>query len=108
MQVKPALGVFRAVSNVDHCDIILDTHANTLSFVMHCKNGVQKKHRVCVEESSANKAMYSKITPNRLVARARTLSDCVQNFHTSVEEVTLVPRANHLTLKSYVEVDDGG
>lgn len=55
VQVKPCLAVFRAVSNVEHCDVLMDTRANTLSFVMHCKSGVQKKHRVCVEDSSSNK-----------------------------------------------------
>ncbi len=105
IQVKPCVAVFRAHASVDHCDMVLDTDANCVVFVMHCKGGVQKKHRICTEDSNANKAMYSKITPNRIVARARTLLDCVQNFHTSIEEITLVPQAHHLTLKSYVELD---
>ena len=47
--------------------------------------------------------MYNKITPNRIVARPRTLQDCVQNFHSGIEEITFVPLAGNIKMKSYVE-----
>jgi hypothetical protein len=97
------MAVFRAHSSVNSCDLILDDEENTLTFILHCKLGVEKKYVLAVEDSVAHKAVYNKVTPNRIVAKPRTLQDCVNNFHSSVEEITLVPLPHQVKLKSFVD-----
>lgn len=101
--VKACVSVFKAINSVETCDIILDHLDNTLCFVLHCKQDVEKKYRLSVEDSGAHKAIYNKVTPNRIIARPKTLQECVQNFHSSVEEISLVPLAGTLKFKSYVD-----
>ncbi len=101
--VKACCAVFRAVSSVESCDVILGETENALDFVLHCKMGVEKKYRLPVEETAAHKAIYNKITPHRIVSRPRTLQDCINNFHSGIEEITLVPLSHQLKLKSFVD-----
>jgi hypothetical protein len=101
--VKACCAVFRAVSSVESCEMVLGETENALDFVLHCKQGVEKKYRLPVEESAAHKAIYNKITPHRIVSRPRTLQDCINNFHSGMEEITLVPLIHQLKLKSFVD-----
>jgi hypothetical protein len=101
--VKACCAVFRAVSSIESCDIVLGETENALDFVLHCKMGVEKKYRLPVEETAAHKAIYNKITPHRIVSRPRTLQDCINNFHQSMEEITLVPLSHQLKLKSFID-----
>jgi hypothetical protein len=95
--------VFRTVASVESCDISIDEENFRLNVVMHCKLSVEKRYQLSVEESAAHKAIYNRITPHRIISRARTLQDCVANFQNNVEEVTLVPHPQHLRLKTYVD-----
>ena len=53
--VKACVAVFKAVSSVDLCDIIIDDVENTLLFVLHCKHSVEKTYKLSVEQSTTHK-----------------------------------------------------
>jgi len=74
-----------------------------LVFELNCKLGIKKIYRLTYEESEALQAVYSHDTPNLLVSRPRMLLDAANNFHNSLDEITLITQKGQVKLKSFME-----
>ncbi len=49
-------------------------------------------------------AIYSKeACPNRILAKTKILQDAIQNFHNSVDEITLIPSKSGVKLRSFFD-----
>ena len=101
--VKNCCAVFRATSSVESCTMSLGSESTLLSFALRCKGGVTKQSRLVAEQSHVHRALYDKMTPCRLSARPKLLNEIVANFGAGVEEVSLVPLATQLQLRTFVD-----
>ncbi len=81
----------------------LGNESTLLSFWLRCKGGVTKQSRLVAEQSHVHRAVYDKMTPCRLSARPKLLTEIVGNFGAGVEEVSLVPLATQLQLRTFVD-----
>jgi cell cycle checkpoint control protein RAD9A len=98
------LAVFKQYNNAEHCLIQLDEKEQRLVFELLCKHGIKKTYRLTFEECDPVQAVYSREDAlNRIVTAPKKLSDCIANFASSLEEVTLVVSKDSMKVKSHVD-----
>ncbi|XP_066301662.1 cell cycle checkpoint control protein RAD9A-like isoform X3 [Branchiostoma lanceolatum] len=107
IQMKSVLAVFRSLStlerSVDRCKITLD-EGPRLVFQLYCKHSITKTYNLTFQECETLQAVFSKdLCPNAITAQAKLLTDVVQNFQLSLEEITLIVSPEKVILKNYVE-----
>ncbi|XP_078599831.1 cell cycle checkpoint control protein RAD9A-like [Branchiostoma floridae x Branchiostoma japonicum] len=107
IQMKSVLAVFRSLSTlertVDRCKITLD-EGPRLVFQLYCKHSITKTYNLTFQECETLQAVFSKdLCPNAITAQAKLLTEVVQNFQLSLEEITLIVSPEKVILKNYVE-----
>lgn len=102
-KVKSCQAVFKQYKTVEKCLMRLDQIEQKLVFELFCKYGVHKKFSFPLEDCDSVQAVYSKNQPNTLVFQPKKLTNCVNNFHSSIEEITLIATKDLLKLKSHVD-----
>jgi len=104
MKAKPCYAVFHNINNVERCTIILNEEEHRLVFDLSCKRGIKKTSKVAFEQSEALQAIYSKDScPIRVVARPKQLVEGLPNFHSHLDEISVVVSKDGLHLKSHAE-----
>eukprot|EP00058_Branchiostoma_floridae_P026342 XP_002611833.1 hypothetical protein BRAFLDRAFT_123364 [Branchiostoma floridae] len=104
---QSVLAVFRSLSTlertVDRCKITLD-EGPRLVFQLYCKHSITKTYNLTFQECETLQAVFSKdLCPNAITAQAKLLTEVVQNFQLSLEEITLIVSPEKVILKNYVE-----
>mmetsp|Transcript_36587 Transcript_36587/g.88476 ORF Transcript_36587/g.88476 Transcript_36587/m.88476 type:complete len:276 (-) Transcript_36587:18-845(-) len=90
VMLKPACSAFKNTSNLSEFRIRYDCNASKLVFEMRCKSGIIKRYQLHYEQCNVMMAVYSKERcPSKVVLTARPLNDCLANFHTSVDQITM-------------------
>lgn len=103
VKLKPCHSVFKQHANVEKCIMRLDEIEQRLVFELYCKHGIRKKFTLTFEECDAVQAVYSKDQINRLVVIPKKLVDSLNNFHTQIEEVSLIVNKDSLKFKSHAD-----
>jgi hypothetical protein len=117
---------------VEKCTLRLDEVEQRLVFELLCKHGIKKLYKLAFEECEALQAVYSKDdVPNKLVgkqanpnihsinacthrmtnqshtssflATPKKILDCINNFHTQLDEISLIVAKDSVKIKSYVD-----
>jgi hypothetical protein len=66
--------------------------------------GIKKVYKLAFEECESLQAVYSKENClNRIVTFPKKLIDCINNFHTQLDEISLVVAKDSVKVKSHVE-----
>lgn len=106
--MKSCLTVFKSMATiekmVERCKIKLNMKECRLVFQLYCKHGIVKTHNLAFIECETLQAVFSKdMSPNKLTAHAKLLTDAVVNFQTNQEEITLIVSPEKISLKNYVD-----
>ncbi|KAI8504857.1 Cell cycle checkpoint control protein rad9b [Branchiostoma belcheri] len=107
IQMKSVLAVFRSLPTlertVDRCKVTLD-EGPRLVFQLYCKHSITKTYNLTFQECETLQAVFSKdLCPNAITAQPKLLTEVVQNFQVSLEEITLIVSPEKVILKNYVE-----
>jgi cell cycle checkpoint control protein RAD9A len=105
---------------MEKCTIHLDEGEQRLIFEILCKHGkisnsspyetlgIQKIYKLAVEDCDSLQAVYSKDEHlNRIVSSPKKLIDSINNFHTQLDEISLVATRESIKLKSYIDDTKG-
>ncbi|GIY22565.1 cell cycle checkpoint control protein RAD9A [Caerostris darwini] len=106
--LKSCLMAFRSLPNleksVEKCLFDLTTAADYLLLKFFCKHGMIKTYQLhYVENETVQGSFPTSGFLCQLNASSRLLQDGIQNFSTSVEEVTMTVCSNKVILRNYVD-----
>ena len=106
--IKPCHAVFHNVGNVEKCTIRLSEEEQRLVFDLLCKRGIKKTSKIAFEQSEALQAIYSKENcPIKIAARPKQLVESLPNFHSHLEEISILVSKDGLHLKSHADDTKG-
>lgn len=106
--LKPCHAVFHNINNAEKCTIRLDEEENRLIFDLPCKRGIKKTTKLTFEQSEPLQAIYSKDQcGNRIVVTPKQLADNLPNFHSHLEEITIIVAKDGMKIKSYTDSAKG-
>jgi hypothetical protein len=101
--LKPCLAVFKNINSIESCTMILDMNESKLVFDLQCKLGIRRVYKLFLEDGVL-KASYNRAFPNKMVFKPGPLLESLQNnFHHSLEEITMHVSRNYLRVSSYVD-----
>lgn len=108
ISMKSALNTFKSPTHIDkqveNLEIKLDPECCKLIFQLKCRHGIVKTHFVSILDCKAMQAVYTKDTvPNRITSPQRILSDALNNFQSSDDQVTLEATSMSLILRNYID-----
>ncbi|CAH0595406.1 unnamed protein product [Chrysodeixis includens] len=108
ISMKSALNTFKSPTHMDkqveNLEIKLDADACKLIFQLKCRHGIVKTHFVTILDCKAMQAVYTKDTvPNRITSPQRILSDALNNFQSSDDQLTLEATPLSLILRNYID-----
>jgi len=104
VKLKPCQAVFRQFTNMEKCTIRLNEEEQRLTFEILCKHGIQKVYKLTFEECDSIQAIYSKEDSlNKIVSAPKKFIDSINNFHTSLDEISIVVSKESVKIKSYVD-----
>jgi len=108
VKLKPCEAVFRQFPSVERCTLRLDEIEERLIFELICKRGIKKLYKLVFEECEALQAIYSKDNlPNKIIVIPRKILDAINNFHTSIEEISLIVMKDTIKWKTYIDDTKG-
>lgn len=106
--LQPCHAVFHNINNVEKCTIKIDEGEQKIIFDLPCKRGIKKCTRLVIEQSEPLQAIYSKEhCGNRIVVTPKQLSENLPNFHSALEEITLIVAKEGMKIKSYADSSKG-
>lgn len=72
---------------------------------MECKHGIRRKFTFSFEEQTQIlQADFSREScPNRIFMEPASIELCLSNFHSALDQITIVPTKSHMVLKSFTE-----
>jgi hypothetical protein len=87
----------------------MDEEEHRLVFDLPCKRGIKKRSTLAFEESEPLQAIYSKEQcGNRIVVNnPKQLSENLPNFHSHLEEITIIITKEGMKIKSYTDSTKG-
>ncbi|XP_038217384.1 cell cycle checkpoint control protein RAD9A [Zerene cesonia] len=108
ISMKSALNTFKSPTHMDkqveNLEIKLDPESCKLIFIVKCKHGIVKTHFVSILDCKAMQAVYTKdLVPNRITSSYKILSEALNNFQSSDDQVTIEASANSIILRNYVD-----
>lgn len=108
ISMKSALNTFKSPTHMDkqveNLEIRLDPESSKLIFQLKCRHGIVKTHFVTILDCKAMQAVYTKDSvPNRITSPQRILSDALNNFQNSDDQVTLEASPSSLILRNYID-----
>ncbi|CAH0696841.1 unnamed protein product [Spodoptera exigua] len=108
ISMKSALNTFKSPTHIDkqveNLEIKLDPDSCKLIFQLKCRHGIVKTHFVSILDCKAMQAVYTKdAVPNRITSPQRILSDALNNFQSSDDQVTLEATSMSLILRNYID-----
>eukprot|EP00002_Diphylleia_rotans_P017331 TRINITY_DN3365_c0_g1_i1.p1 TRINITY_DN3365_c0_g1~~TRINITY_DN3365_c0_g1_i1.p1 ORF type:complete len:409 (-),score=78.79 TRINITY_DN3365_c0_g1_i1:218-1444(-) len=107
VHLKSCIAVFKSVQNVQECQVRIDNQLGKVIFDASCKYDMKKLFRINYEECEIPQAIYTKDQcKSRFICQPRLLSDSLANFHSAVDEVTLIVSPEMLKIKSYFDEHD--
>eukprot|EP00049_Salpingoeca_infusionum_P005890 m.98674 g.98674 ORF g.98674 m.98674 type:complete len:233 (-) comp13126_c0_seq10:68-766(-) len=103
---KACLSVFKSMAslkkNVEKCRLIIDVQEACLVFELKCRFGIVKTYSLDIEGSECLKADYDvKLCQNALCCPPHVFMECLNNFHTSLSEITCTSTPDFITLSSF-------
>eukprot|EP00026_Physarum_polycephalum_P007222 Phypoly_transcript_07279.p1 GENE.Phypoly_transcript_07279~~Phypoly_transcript_07279.p1 ORF type:complete len:356 (+),score=36.67 Phypoly_transcript_07279:80-1069(+) len=108
MKAKPCHAVFHNVNSAEKCTIKMDEEEHRLIFDLPCKRSIKKRSTIAFEESEPLQAIYSKEQcGNRIVVTPKQLSENLPNFHSHLEEITILITKDGMKIKSYTDSTKG-
>ncbi|PZC83570.1 hypothetical protein B5X24_HaOG207553 [Helicoverpa armigera] len=108
ISMKSALNTFKSPTHlekqVENLEIKLDPESCKLIFQLKCRHGIVKTHFVSILDCKAMQAVYTKDSvPNRITSPQRILSDALNNFQSSDDQVTLEVTSQSFILRNYID-----
>ena len=115
LHLKNVTSIFRSTANVERvwlqvatggadADADADGGESYMRVQLQCSSGLRKKFDLAFQEVSSMNAVYDKAAcPHTIRADPGRFLDCLKNFPTSQNEVTLVAATEALTLKNEVQ-----
>lgn len=93
---------------MEKCTIRVNEEEQRLVFDLSCKRGIKKTSKVAFEQSEALQAIYSKEScPIKVAARPKQLVEGLPNFHSHLDEISVVVSKDGLRLKSHADEAKG-
>eukprot|EP00052_Salpingoeca_macrocollata_P030062 m.312663 g.312663 ORF g.312663 m.312663 type:complete len:504 (+) comp23048_c0_seq36:444-1955(+) len=111
VQAKACLAVFKSMGNIDRsverCRITFDVEECHLVFVLSCRHDIKKTYRLNFEECETLQALFDKeACPNTLTVATGVLLDCLDNFQSGLEELSLKVSEEKITLSNKADDPD--
>ncbi|XP_075983462.1 cell cycle checkpoint control protein Rad9 [Anticarsia gemmatalis] len=108
ISMKSALNTFKSPTHMDkqveNLEIKLDPESCKLIFQLKCRHGIVKTHFVSILDCKAMQAVYTKDSvPNRITSPQRILSEALNNFQNSDDQVTIEASPQSLILRNYID-----
>jgi len=104
VKLKSCQAVFRQFDTVERCIFRLDEIQERVIFELICKHGIRKVYKLTYEVIEPIQALYNKDNAvNSMIFAPRKLMECVGNFQTQVEEISLSVSKDSILLQSFAD-----
>ncbi|XP_049848952.1 cell cycle checkpoint control protein RAD9A-like [Schistocerca gregaria] len=101
--LKLCTSAFKNMQNLEKCTVLICESDPCIIFEMHCKLQIKKTFKFNLEEGNPVSASYNKeACTSRLIAHPKLFEECVANFASNIEELSLTLCRETVRLKSVV------
>ncbi|XP_023232946.1 cell cycle checkpoint control protein RAD9A-like [Centruroides sculpturatus] len=106
--VKSLLIAFKSSTmiekTIDTCSLELNNNYDNFIINNYCKHDLIKSYHLHLIENEALEATFEKNDyKNTILAQSRMILKSIQNFHATVEEITLILNNEKVVMKNYVD-----
>ncbi|XP_067132174.1 cell cycle checkpoint control protein RAD9A isoform X2 [Centruroides vittatus] len=89
---------------IDTCSLELNNHYDNFIINNYCKHDLIKSYHLHLIENEALEEIFEKSDyKNKILAQSRMILKSIQNFHATVEEITLILNDEKVVMKNYVD-----